>query len=613
MVSVPSVAISALMPMRVTIRPLTRPHSAPTRMPTGRPTSAGQPHQPATTPAQTPAKRQRRSDREVERAADHQEHHAADQDADRREVEQHGAHVGGGREIVRVDDAHHDGERHDQHEQRQLARIGKPAHDAARAAPRAVLRRARPRFAGPVSLMPRQRRFACAASATEAVYRVASRSTCSSVAPSPGSSPTVRPSAITTMRSASASTSGRSEDTTSERHAAVGQRAQQAVDLGARADVDAARRLVDDQQPRLHRQPFGEQHLLLVAARQIADDLVHARRRDAQLVDEVSSPAPRPWRCEKWRRTRPCASTVAAMLLTMSMPRNRPDVLAVLGHHADAGRLAVPRALRIDRLAADRGSCRRGRRARPKIASQNSLRPEPISPARQTISPARTVIEADCTSGGALTSSASSTTSPILRRCAVARKMHLAPDHQPDQLVGRGLGDRARAGELAVLQHRHRVAERENLGQAVRDIDDRDAVCRRAAARRRTASRSRSASAPRSARRGSASCRSRDSALAISTICACAGDSAATFSAGSMATPSSAISAWRLLAHRRARRPGRAICVGWRPAKMFSATESCGTSEPSWWTMPMPRSPAAFSSSRPISAPSTRIVPWSRG
>ena len=56
MVIVPSVAISALMPMRVTIRPLTRPQSAPTRMPTSMRDLGGQPHQPATTPAQTPAK-----------------------------------------------------------------------------------------------------------------------------------------------------------------------------------------------------------------------------------------------------------------------------------------------------------------------------------------------------------------------------------------------------------------------------------------------------------------------------------------------------------------------------------------------------------------------------
>ena len=54
MVIVPSVAISALMPMRVTMMPLTRPAIAPTRMPPTSATSAGQPHQPAMTPAHTP-------------------------------------------------------------------------------------------------------------------------------------------------------------------------------------------------------------------------------------------------------------------------------------------------------------------------------------------------------------------------------------------------------------------------------------------------------------------------------------------------------------------------------------------------------------------------------
>ena len=54
--------------------------------------------------------------------------------------------------------------------------------------------------------------------------------------------------------------------------------------------------------------------------------------------------------------------------------------------------------------------------------------------------------------------------------------MHLAPDHQPDQLVGRGLGDAPRAGKPPVLQHRNRVAERKYLGKAVRNVDDRHAV-----------------------------------------------------------------------------------------------------------------------------------------
>jgi hypothetical protein len=56
MLSVARVAISALIPSRVTIRPLTRPAAAPTSRPTAGPASAGQPHQPTVTPAHTPAR-----------------------------------------------------------------------------------------------------------------------------------------------------------------------------------------------------------------------------------------------------------------------------------------------------------------------------------------------------------------------------------------------------------------------------------------------------------------------------------------------------------------------------------------------------------------------------
>ena len=47
-------------------------------------------------------------------------------------------------------------------------------------------------------------------------------------------------------------------------------------------------------------------------------------------------------------------------------------------------------------------------------------------------------------------------------------------DHEPDELVlGRG-GDVARAGDGTVLQHGHAVAELEDLGQAMADVDDGD-------------------------------------------------------------------------------------------------------------------------------------------
>ena len=49
------------------------------------------------------------------------------------------------------------------------------------------------------------------------------------------------------------------------------------LDLALRADVDAARGLVDDEELGLRAQPAGEQHLLLVAARQLADLLLGAR------------------------------------------------------------------------------------------------------------------------------------------------------------------------------------------------------------------------------------------------------------------------------------------------------------------------------------------------
>ena len=49
--------------------------------------------------------------------------------------------------------------------------------------------------------------------------------------------------------------------------AGIGQRAHQLVDLVLGADIDAPGRLVEDHAARLHRQPFGQHDLLLVAAR----------------------------------------------------------------------------------------------------------------------------------------------------------------------------------------------------------------------------------------------------------------------------------------------------------------------------------------------------------
>ena len=57
------------------------------------------------------------------------------------------------------------------------------------------------------------------------------------------------------------------------------------LDVGLGPDVDAAGRLVEDEQARARRQPAGEDHLLLVAAAQVLDRLVGRRRGDVEELD----------------------------------------------------------------------------------------------------------------------------------------------------------------------------------------------------------------------------------------------------------------------------------------------------------------------------------------
>ena len=57
------------------------------------------------------------------------------------------------------------------------------------------------------------------------------------------------------------------------------------VDLGLRAHVDPARRLVEEQHPRVRHQPLPQHHLLLVAAGELVHDGEHSRRLDAQRVE----------------------------------------------------------------------------------------------------------------------------------------------------------------------------------------------------------------------------------------------------------------------------------------------------------------------------------------
>ena len=78
------------------------------------------------------------------------------------------------------------------------------------------------------------------------------------------------------MRSDSNRISGSSEETTTTARSIGGQLVDQRVDLVLGLDVDAARRFIQQQHLRSGRQPFAEDHLLLVAAAQVADRLTEA-------------------------------------------------------------------------------------------------------------------------------------------------------------------------------------------------------------------------------------------------------------------------------------------------------------------------------------------------
>ena len=157
-----------------------------------------------------------------------------------------------------------------------------------------------------------------------------------------------------------------------------------------------------------------------------------------------------------------------------------------------------------------------------------------------------------------------------------------------------------------------RSAEREDLGQPVRDVDDRDAVRPRAGARsskRRSVSVSVSAAVGSSRIRSSRSLRQRLGDLDHLRLRRRQRRAPA---APDRARRPSRARSRRVAARIRLRStaPKRAASAAVR-RRCSRRPSSCGTSEPSWCTMPMPSAPAAASSMSPSGAPSSSIAPAS--
>ena len=160
-------------------------------------------------------------------------------------------------------------------------------------------------------------------------------------------------------------------------------------------------------------------------------------------------------------------------------------------------------------------------RRAPYTVSSTSERPEPTSPARPTISPARTVNPIPANSPGRVRSSTSSTTGAVLQDLLAGREdvLDRAAGHQPDEFLGRRLaGVQAGGDGGAVLQHGDAVADLADLLEPVRDVDDGHAARGEAAddpEQVATSSGSRTADGSSITIR----CASRDSARAMLTTC----------------------------------------------------------------------------------------------
>ena len=351
---------------------------------------------------------------------------------------------------------------------------------------------------------------------------------------------------------------------------------EEVVDRLLGADVDAARRLVGEQDAWAAEERPSEQHLLLVPAGQGAD------RRPVPCSPHLAAVE------HGARRTplRPPADDAGGAefaeprerrVLDRERPKTRPSSLR------DSGIIASP----ASRL-------RRGERPSAPARGSRS-RPTRSWTRRRRLAPARCVRRPRGRRGRR-----SRPRGP--RSSLPRRRAREAPDgEQHGSVVRRGLPGRERGGErpaehrldqrrlglrrggsrldqLAVPEHRDRVGQGQHLAEEVRDEQDRLP----GGGQPRTISCNWCVSCAPSAADGSSmtiSWASRESARRISTFCC------------------SAVPSWPAVRRRRARsrrsrRAGRTrLSVSFRitpalrgstPRKTFSATLSCGTTEGSW-------------------------------
>ena len=243
------------------------------------------------------------------------------------------------------------------------------------------------------------------------------------------------------------------------------------------ADVDAAGRLVEDQEARLGGEPARQQRLLLVAAGQELDRLVGVRSADVERLDEFVGDRPAFGGAE---RLQPAAPGLQRQndVLTHAEVADDTVGLAILGTEAEAERNRLAR--RGDTL----GGAIDGRGAAVGLVdAEQQLRGLGAAGAEQAGDAdhfAGADVEIEGRHGGAPAVAAQGHEALAGRAAAAVPAdglvFELAAEHGADHVDALQPLDVARLHLAAVAQHGHALAEREDLIEEMGDEDHADAA-----------------------------------------------------------------------------------------------------------------------------------------
>ena len=246
------------------------------------------------------------------------------------------------------------------------------------------------------------------------------------------------------------------------------------MDIRLGADIDAARRFIHDQHPRRRRQPLAEHHLLLIAAGQLAHDLLGPPRPYAEIGNRFPGLHRHPCGVDENPAHQPLENGQGNVFRN----RLRPDQAlqaAVFRHIGDTEVARRFRAGNSDRFAIEQDfavGCRR--------YSENR---------QGQFGAARSHETGDAKDLAALEFKGNAAHDGLVRYlaqfkqrlAALALLLGIEPvdgaaDHHRDQRGLVNFRDVPGANMIAIAQHRHPVGESKNFRQAMTDIDDGDAA-----------------------------------------------------------------------------------------------------------------------------------------